>query len=69
MRIPGKHNTPDVLERNEGTVFVFCPLTDRARAWIDESVQPEPWQSFGSACRRSPTRLGASVGMQVAGFS
>jgi len=49
MRIPGKHNTPDVLERNEGTVFVFCPLTDRARAWIDENVQTETWQWVGNA--------------------
>jgi hypothetical protein len=40
--------TPDVLVRNEGTVFLFCPLTSQGKEWIDEHVQPEPmW--FGSA--------------------
>ena len=33
--------TPDVLVRDEGTVFVFCPLTAAAKEWIDENVQPD----------------------------
>ena len=38
---------PDVLVRNEGTVF-FCPLTSRGKQWIEEHVQPDAlW--FGSA--------------------
>jgi hypothetical protein len=41
--------TPDVLVRNDGTVFVFCPLTDRAKDWLEENVEIEPWQWFGSA--------------------
>jgi len=49
MSNPEKCKTPDLLVRNEGTVFVFCPLTERARAWIDENVQTEAWQWFGSA--------------------
>jgi len=44
-----KSITPDVLVCNEGTVFVFCPLTSRARQWIDENVLTEPWQWFGNA--------------------
>ena len=40
--------TPDVLVRNEGTVFLFCPLTCRGKEWIDENVQSDAlW--FGSA--------------------
>ena len=40
--------TPDVLVCNEGTVFLFCPLTSRGREWIEEYVQPvAPW--FGNA--------------------
>jgi len=40
--------TPDVLVRNEGTVFLFCPLTSQGKEWIDEHVQPDAlW--FGSA--------------------
>jgi hypothetical protein len=38
----------DVLVRNEGTVFLFCPLTSRGEEWIDEYVQPDAlW--FGNA--------------------
>jgi hypothetical protein len=40
--------TPDVLVRNEGTVFIFCPLTAAAKEWIDENVQPDA-QWFGNA--------------------
>jgi hypothetical protein len=32
---------PDVLVRNEGTLFLFCPLTPRAEEWIDEHVQSD----------------------------
>jgi hypothetical protein len=39
--------TPDVLVRNEGTVFVFCPLTAEAKQWISEHVHDALW--FGSA--------------------
>ena len=42
-------NKPDVLVRNEGTVFVFSPLTARAKQWFDENVQSEPWQWLGDA--------------------
>jgi hypothetical protein len=40
-------STPDVLVRNEGTVFVFCPLTVEAKQWISERVHDPLW--FGSA--------------------
>ena len=40
--------TPDVLVRNEGTLFLFCPITARAHQWIDEHVQTDAlW--FGNA--------------------
>lgn len=32
---------PDILFRNEGTVFLFCPLTTRAKKWLDEHVEPD----------------------------
>lgn len=38
----------DVLVRNEGTVFVFCPLTPAAKQWIDENVESDSWQWFGN---------------------
>ena len=42
-----KTATPDVLVHNEGTVFLFNPLTSRAKEWIDASVQPDA-QWFGT---------------------
>lgn len=60
--------TPDVLVRNEGTVFVFCPLTSLGKEWIDEHVQSDAlW--FGSALvveHRYAWPL--AVGMQDAGL-
>jgi hypothetical protein len=47
MKIETK-TTPDVSVRNEGTVFLFCPLTARAKKWIDEHVQSYA-QWFGNA--------------------
>ncbi len=40
--------TPDVLVHNEGTVFLFCPLTPRAKQWIADNVQPDA-MFFGNA--------------------
>jgi hypothetical protein len=42
-----KQVTPDVLVRNEGTVFLFNPLTARAKEWIEEYVQADA-QWFGT---------------------
>ena len=38
---------PDLLVHNEGTLFLFCTLTARAKVWIDEHVQPDA-QWFGN---------------------
>ena len=38
----------DVLVNNIGTLYTFCPLTLRAKEWIDEHVQ-EDAQWFGHA--------------------
>jgi hypothetical protein len=44
-----EHKTaPDVLVRNEGTVFLFCPLTPQAKEWIEEYVQSDA-QWLGNA--------------------
>ena len=40
--------TPDVLVANGGTVFTFCPLTDRAKTWIDDNVHTESYYWLGS---------------------
>lgn len=41
-------STPDILVHDAGTLFSFCPLTARAKTWIDEHVQGDA-QWFGHA--------------------
>jgi hypothetical protein len=64
MRLPN----PDVLIANEGTLFLFSPLSRAAREWIDEHVQDDA-QWFGSALivehRYAP---GLARGLTDAGF-
>jgi len=40
---------PDVSIRNEGTVWVFNPLTPAAKEWFDENVHTEPYQWLGTS--------------------
>lgn len=35
---PDDTPTVDVLVQNEGTIFLFAPLTAAAREWIEENV-------------------------------
>ncbi len=39
---------PDVLVENVGKVFTFCPLTRKAKTWIDDNVQTESYQWLGN---------------------
>src|SRR5437867_725929 len=60
---------PDVLVRNEGTVFAFCPLTKEAKQWVEENVQLEPWQWLGNTfCVEHRYALGLGQGMKDAGL-
>ena len=61
--------TPDILVRNEGTVFVFCPLTPRAKQWIEKNIQPDAlW--FGNALVvEHRFAWGLAVGMKDAGLA
>lgn len=47
MHSQEKSASPDVLVSNVGTLYTFCPLTLRAKEWIDQHVDFEPWQWFG----------------------
>jgi hypothetical protein len=62
------HAVPDVLVRNEGALFLFCPLTIQAKSWIDEHVQSDAvW--FGSALIVEPRfAWGLAQGMKDAGL-
>jgi len=34
-------NIPDLIVRDEGTLFLFCSLTRRAKVWINEHIQAD----------------------------
>jgi hypothetical protein len=60
---------PDVLVANQGSVFVFNPLTARAKEWIEENVQSEDWQWFGTTLVvEHRYAWGLAQGMQDAGL-
>ena len=62
------HTQPDILVRNEGTLFLFCPLTRAAKEWIDANVQSDA-QWFGDALVCEPRfAWGLAQGMKDAGF-
>ena len=61
--------SPDVLVSNVGSLYTFCPLTDRAKEWIDEYVQTESWQWFGHVlCVEHRFAWGLAQGMKDAGL-
>ena len=50
MKKPARsaERSPDVLIANEGTLFLFSPLSHVAKEWIEEHVEADA-QWFGSA--------------------
>jgi hypothetical protein len=38
---------PDVRVSNLGTIFLFTPLTEEGKAWMDENVEDDAHQYFG----------------------
>ena len=64
-----KQVTPDVLVHNEGTVFLFNPLTAEAKEWVEENVQTESHQWFGTTLVvEHRYALGLAEGMKDAGL-
>lgn len=61
-------NTPDFLVRNEGTVFVVCPLTSLGKEWIDEHVQSDATWFGHTLVVEHRYAWGLAVGMQDAGL-
>ena len=39
----------DLVITNEGPVFIFQPLTDKAREWLEEAVESDPYQWLGNS--------------------
>ena len=38
---------PDIIVRNEGTIWTFEPVTDQAKDWIAQEIEIESWQWMG----------------------
>ena len=56
----------DVLVCDEGTIWLFNPLSERAKAWVAEHVAAESWQWLCDALavehRYAPAIVDAMVG-------
>jgi hypothetical protein len=69
MKVPAKESTtPDVLIREAFTLILFCPLSARAKEWVDENVQSDA-QWFGDAlCVEPRYAFGLAEGMRAEGL-
>lgn len=57
----------DVVVRNEGTIFLFTPLTPAAKQWIAANVQPNAQWFYIDSPRTSARNLSTSNGNPVCG--
>ena len=44
-----QQTTPDILVHGGGTVYLFDPVSDCGREWVERHVGYEPSQKFGGA--------------------
>ena len=40
--------TVDIMVRNEVTIWVFTPMTQRMKDWVEEHVEVPDWGRWGS---------------------
>jgi hypothetical protein len=38
----------DLVIRPDSSIIQFIPLTERAKVWLEENTNAEPWQWLGS---------------------
>ena len=58
--------TPDVLVQNEGTVFLFCPLTALGKEWMSTSSRTHRGSDMPG--RRASFRVGPRAGHEGCGL-
>lgn len=60
----------DLEVSNQGSVFIFAPLTQTASEWVAENVSLESWQWFGGGFAVEP-RMAAQLAqaMQADGLN
>jgi hypothetical protein len=59
--ITPRNEEPDFVVRNEGTIFLLCPLTHAARQWIDDNLVQD-WTTFGGCVVVEHRYIGDIVG-------
>ena len=45
---------PDFRLTYHGTITTITPLSDACREWLEENVEIEPWQRFGTSIAIEP---------------
>lgn len=55
----------DVEVTDQGTIIIFTLLSEKARKWVQENVETEPWQWLGDVSFAVDSRMSMSL---VAGF-
>ena len=64
-----KIQKPDVEVSGGGTVFLITPLTAKARRWVAENVNVEPWAKLGDGfAAENRQARDIAAGMQAAGL-
>ena len=59
----------DVIVGGGGSIYTLTPLSDEAKAWIDENVESEGYQWLGSSlCVEHRYVADVVEGMQAAGL-
>jgi len=59
----------DVTVSGSGTMYLVTPLSDEAKAWVEENVPLEDWQWLGNGFGVEHRYIGNLVqGMQEAGL-
>ena len=69
-RAPRPEPRPDFEIANHGSIIGLRPMNDRARDWLQENTNAEPWQWFGGMLCMDPRC--ASIlfaGLQEDGFT
>ena len=59
----------DVRISNQGTMWMFTPLTNTAKEWVEENLDLESWQKMGDSFAVDHRPAAAlAEGMQEAGL-
>ena len=61
-------HAPDVLIANAVTLFLFSPLSSRAKQWIDEHVEPDATWYGNTLVVEHSFAWGLGQGMKDAGL-